>query len=123
MAILGMSVMSINNILAGPILFLFFWALWYFSKGTWMGFGDAKLALAIGLTLGFSRGITATILGFWIGAITGIVLMILSRSKWLRQKIGMKSEVPFGPFLIIGFFLSLFLNLDLVWMSGLFAFY
>ncbi len=119
---LGFTSFTVMNLLAGPILFLFFWALWYFSKGTWMGFGDAKLALAMGLTLGFSRGITAVILGFWIGAIAGIALMLLSRSKKLSHRFGLKSEIPFGPFLIIGFFLALFLNLDIVWMSGLLAF-
>jgi leader peptidase (prepilin peptidase) / N-methyltransferase len=122
MSVVGINAFSVANLLAGPVLFLFFWALWYFSKGTWMGFGDAKLALAIGLTLGFSRGITAIILGFWIGALVGIVLMALSKSKKLKHAYGMKSEVPFGPFLVLGFFLSLFMNLDLVWMSGLFAF-
>lgn len=121
-AVLGITSFTIGNLLAGPMLFLFFWALWFFSKGTWMGFGDAKLALAMGLTLGFSRGITAVILGFWIGAIIGIGLLAASRSKWIKGTYGMKSEIPFGPFLIIGFFLSLFFNLDLVWMSGLFAF-
>jgi leader peptidase (prepilin peptidase)/N-methyltransferase len=109
------------DILAGPILFTFFWALWYFSRGTWMGFGDAKLALAIGLTLGFSQGITAIVLGFWIGAIYGVAMIVLSKLDFFKKKIGMRTEVPFGPFLILGFFLSLFWNLDLMWMAHLFV--
>ncbi|MEN9647625.1 MAG: hypothetical protein RLY57_429 [Candidatus Parcubacteria bacterium] len=119
---MGISSLSLLNIIAGPLFFIFFWSLWYFSKGTWMGGGDAKIGLAIGLTLGFSRGITAITLGFWIGAVYGIVLMILSRSKYLSKHIGLRTEVPFGPFLVLGFFLALLCNLDLVWMSGLFAF-
>jgi leader peptidase (prepilin peptidase)/N-methyltransferase len=118
----GFGNVSVLDIFAGPILFLFFGSLWYFSNGTAMGFGDAKLGLAMGLTLGFSRGIASVILGFWIGAAIGIILMILSKFRRIHSKIGFRTEVPFGPFLIIGFFLSLFLNLDLVWMSGLFAF-
>jgi leader peptidase (prepilin peptidase)/N-methyltransferase len=121
-AYLGITTLSLGNLAAGPILFIFFWSLWYFSKGTWMGFGDAKLALAIGLTLGLTRGVTAIILGFWIGAVVGLVLMVLSRSRWIRGRFGMRTEVPFGPFLIIGFFLSLFFGLDLVWMNNVFAF-
>jgi leader peptidase (prepilin peptidase)/N-methyltransferase len=119
---MGISSLSLLNILAGPLFFVFFWSLWYFSKGTWMGGGDAKIGLAIGLTLGFSRGITAITLGFWIGAVYGLVLMTLSRSRYISKRVGLRTEVPFGPFLIIGFFLALLCNLDLVWMSGLFAF-
>ena len=104
---LGVTQISVLDLLAGPILFVFFWALWFFSKGSWMGFGDAKLALAMGLVLGLSRGLTAVVMGFWIGALYGILLM-------LCKKAGMKSEVPFGPFLIIGFFLALFLNFDIM---------
>lgn len=118
---MGISSLSLLNILAGPLLFLFFWSLWYFSDGTWMGGGDAKIGLAIGLTLGFSRGITAITLGFWIGAVYGVVLMALSRSRYVSKRVGLRTEVPFGPFLIMGFFLALLCNLDLVWMSGLFA--
>lgn len=118
---MGVSSLSLLNVMAGPLFFLFFWSLWYFSKGTWMGGGDAKIGLAIGLTLGFSRGITAITLGFWIGAIYGLIMMMLSRSKYVSKHVGLRTEVPFGPFLVIAFFLALLCNLDLMWMSGLFA--
>lgn len=117
--------LSLINILAGPLFFVFFWSLWYFSKGTWMGGGDAKIGLAIGLTLGFSQGITAIIIGFWAGAAYGLLLIALSQSQYVSKyigPIGLRSAVPFGPFLVLGFFLALFCSLDLVWMSELFAF-
>jgi leader peptidase (prepilin peptidase) / N-methyltransferase len=79
----------------------FFFLLWFFSKGKAMGFGDVKLAFLIGLLMGFPNVIAGLFLSFLLGAIIGLALMVL-------KKKGMKSEIPFGPFLITGTFLAVF---------------
>ena len=92
-------------ILSGPIIASPFALLWLVSRGRWMGFGDAKLALAIGWLLGLSQAFSALILAFWIGAIVGLLLVFLSKMTLLSQKFKnftIKSEIPFAPFLIIG---------------------
>ena len=86
---------SIWELLAGPILFLPFFLLWWLSRGRWMGLGDGKLALAMGWLLGLSGGIAAVLLAFWAGLIASIALLVASR------KLTMKSEIPFAPFLIL----------------------
>ncbi|MDO8572199.1 MAG: prepilin peptidase [bacterium] len=104
------------DLLAGPLFALPFAALWYFSQGRWMGLGDAKLALGIGWFLGLIKGGSAIILGFWMGAIVGLMLVVLSKlsfAKRFRSKFGMKSEIPFGPFLILGTILIFFFNINL----------
>ncbi|MDO8600535.1 MAG: A24 family peptidase [bacterium] len=88
------------DFLATFVAFVFFGSLWYFSGGRAMGFGDVKLAPALVLFLGASKGVLAMFLSFWIGAIVGIVLM-------LGKKAGWKSEIPFGPFLALGAFVAL----------------
>jgi prepilin signal peptidase PulO-like enzyme (type II secretory pathway) len=113
----GIDTISILNLLGGLIIFTFFWFLWFVSQGTWMGFGDAKLGLAIGWILGFSAGITAIMVGFWLGAIVGI-LMIIWNKLVTKSGLSMKSEVPFAPFLLIGFALAFFLQLDLMWIAS-----
>lgn len=95
---------NVWDLLAGPILFLPFFLIWFFSRGRMMGLGDGKLALGIGWLLGLAKGGTAIILGFWIGAVISIFLLILSK---LGLSLGgkpltIKSEVPFAPFLILG---------------------
>jgi leader peptidase (prepilin peptidase) / N-methyltransferase len=117
---LGVTKYSLLNILAGPILFSVFGLIWFFSKGRAMGFGDAKLALAIGLLLGFSAGVTSIVLSFWVGAIFGVSLILISKLHH-NKDFGLKTAIPFGPFLIIGFLLSFFFKLDIVWMSNLFV--
>ena len=86
---------------------LFFFLIWFFSKGTAMGFGDVKLALLIGLLLGFPNTIVALFLGFLLGAIIGSVMILL-------KKKGLKSEVPFAPFLVAGTVISFFFGNNIV---------
>lgn len=79
----------------------FFLAIVLVSRGKWMGVGDIKLAFLMGLILGWPNILVALFLAFSIGAIIGVGLIVL-------KKKGLKSEVPFGPFLITGTFLALF---------------
>jgi leader peptidase (prepilin peptidase)/N-methyltransferase len=94
-----------KSFLAGIALFAFFGALWLFSKGRWMGLGDAKLALGIPWLLDFCGGIWAFAFSFWVGALAGIILMILAKNRY-----SMKSKIPFGPFLALGALLAFSLN-------------
>lgn len=78
------------------LLFSFFFAcLWFFSRGTWMGFGDAKLTLAVSLILGWPASLAAFLFSFWIGGALGGVLLALRR-------LSMKNTIPFGPFILLG---------------------
>ncbi len=89
-----------TNLIAGPVLFLPFFLLWYFSKGAWIGFGDAKLALGIGWFLGLTLGGSAIVYAFWIGAIFSVGVLIAEKHA------NMKTEIPFAPFLILGTLLA-----------------
>ena len=110
------------NLLAGIIISLPFFLLWLVSRGAWMGFGDVKLALGIGFLLGIPSGIYAIVLAFWIGGLVGIILLSLSAiSKKavnnnqlliLGKRFTIKSEIPFGPFLILGTFLAFMFEWD-----------
>ena len=75
------------------MLFLFF-IVWV-TRGRGMGGGDIRLGLLVGLVNGFPYNLLAVFLGFFIGAVVSIGL-VLTRKKTL------KSVVPFGPFLILG---------------------
>ncbi len=78
-----------------------------------MGFGDAKLGLSIGLLLGAAHGFSGIVLSFWLGAAASLFLI---RSK----KFTIKSEVPFAPFIILGAWLALVFDLDLLYVTQLF---
>jgi prepilin signal peptidase PulO-like enzyme (type II secretory pathway) len=84
-----------------------------------MGLGDPKLVLGIGWFLGPVLGLSAVILAFWIGAGYGLILMALSKFHWHGIEIDRKTEVPFAPFLILGFLLVFFFSFDILGLSFL----
>lgn len=105
----------IDHLVAGIALGAPFALLWLFSRGRLMGFGDAKLALGIGFLLGISSGIAAIMLAFWIGAVVGVILLLLP-----RRARTMKSELPFAPFLVIGAALAFFCHINLAVLARFF---
>lgn len=91
----------LNSLVGALIGLLPFLLIFLISRGKWIGFGDVKLGLLMGLFLGWPNIILALFLSVFLGAIMGIGLMLLGKKKF-------SSEIPFGPFLITGTFMSLF---------------
>jgi prepilin signal peptidase PulO-like enzyme (type II secretory pathway) len=110
------------DLAAGPLLALPFALLWLVSKGRWIGLGDAKLVLGLGAMLGFIYGISGIMLAFWIGAAFSVVLICIQKiaPKISKHKLGMKSEIPFGPFLILGALIILFLQIDFLSLKDIY---
>jgi leader peptidase (prepilin peptidase)/N-methyltransferase len=88
--------------IAGAVLWVFYFVL-RVIKPQGMGYGDVKLAGVLGMYLGwFGWGEVAlgTFLGFAIGGVAGIALMVAGRA-------GRKTQIPFGPYMIAGAWLGL----------------
>ena len=79
-----------------------------------MGLGDGKLALGIGWFLGIAGGISAVLLSFWIGAVVAVGVMGYQRLFQRGKRLTMKSEIPFGPFLILGLVIVFFCDFNLL---------
>ncbi len=110
---LGASLASPSALIAGMAAAGFFFALHALSRGQWMGFGDVKLALLMGLMLGFPRIVVALFFAFVAGAAFSLPLVWAQKKQW-------KSEVPFGPFLVAGTFVALFWGENIAnWYLGL----
>jgi prepilin signal peptidase PulO-like enzyme (type II secretory pathway) len=110
------------NLLSGPVLALPFALLWYFSKGKWIGFGDAKIALGMGWFLGLAGGVSAVALGFWIGAVVSIFLLLVSKYGKSKIKITRNTEIPFAPFLLIGLAVVFLFNFDFFYINQLMSY-
>ena len=93
---------------------LFFLTIYFSTRKKGLGFGDVEIAFFMGLFLGFPNIIVALFLAFFSGALVGIVLMIFKKKT-------LKSELPFGPFLVTATLFSLFFGQPLIdFYSGLF---
>jgi len=76
--------------LAGSVIF----------KKEAMGGGDVKLAAMIGAFLGWKFIIVSLFLGFFLGALAGILLIVMK----IKSR---EDAVPFGPFIVLGSFITL----------------
>ena len=74
-----------------------FYLLYQVSDGKWIGGGDVKLGFVMGLYVGALNAFVALVLAFYSATLFILPLMI-------TKKLTRKSKVPFGPFLILGFY-------------------
>jgi len=77
----------------------FYYALYVLSRQKWVGLGDVKLGIFIGLALGWQAALVSVFLANLIGCL--VVVPGLVSGKLRRN-----SQVPFGPFLIVGFIVA-----------------
>lgn len=88
----------------------FFLLQFIISKGRWIGGGDIRLGVLMGMILGWQSTLVALMLAYMSGALVGVGLLVLKKKS-------MQSEVPFGTFLTIGTLLAL------LWGEQLFVWY
>jgi leader peptidase (prepilin peptidase)/N-methyltransferase len=86
-------------------------AIWFFSKGAWVGFGDVKLGLALGLLLMDWR---LAFLALFLANLLGTLIVL---PGLITKKMNRQTQVPFGPLLIAGFAIALFAG---QWLIGLY---
>ncbi|MDQ3915258.1 MAG: prepilin peptidase [Actinomycetota bacterium] len=94
----------------GGLLFLVSFAGEIVYKKTAMGLGDVKLAFVLGTFLGYARLALvpmAMFMAFLSGAVIGVVVIKVAGGD-------RRTEVPFGPFLVLGTVLALFAGEPLV---------
>lgn len=85
-----------EHFLAGFISSLFLLLIFLVTKGKGMGLGDVKLTYLLGFLLGLEFLLSFYLVAFLTGAFVGIILILVKKAKFGQ-------EIPFGPFLIVGF--------------------
>lgn len=83
------------------------------SRGQWVGLGDVKLGIGLGLLLfNWQLAFIALFLANFIGCLIVIPLMMVKKLK-------RTSRIPFGPLLIVGTILAWFIGAPLLaWYTG-----
>jgi prepilin signal peptidase PulO-like enzyme (type II secretory pathway) len=93
----------------------FFLLQFIVSRGRWIGGGDIRLGLLLGLVTGsYELLILAILLTYCIGSIIGLGLVAIGRKHW-------GSKVPLGVFLAPALVVTIFFGKAIVnWYSGLY---
>ena len=87
-----------------------FLTLFLVSRGKWLGFGDVKFGILVGIIGGFKGAITIFLLTFFSAALVGIILLLFCGAK-LKTKIPLASFMSAATLFVI---LSKFNFLDFI---------
>ncbi len=91
----------LNLLLAGAAGGGFFLIQFLVSKGRWIGGGDIRVGLLLGLALGWPQAGVALFIAYLLGSLVGLGLIASGRKKWSQA-------VPLGTFLSIAAIITLF---------------
>lgn len=92
----------VQMLLVGLAAAGFFGLQYLLTRGKGLGLGDVRIGLLIGVALGSLASLLVALLAsYLIGVIISMILLFSKKKK-------MKSQIPLGPFLVMGTLLALF---------------
>lgn len=95
------------------LFFIVLYLMWFFSKGTWLGLGDAKLMALVGLVFGWRGAAFIFYTAIVIGGIIGLVL-------YLSRRANLKTKLPLGTYICLAGGFYIFQGL---WLADKLKFY
>jgi len=109
---LGYSIWSM--LLAALVGGGFFWLQFIISRGRWIGGGDIRLGVLMGILLAWPQILTALFIAYILGSAISIFLLLRQRRDW-------GDKVPFGTFLTLATLLTMLYHGQLInWYWSLF---
>lgn len=101
---------ALNLLVAAVVGGGFFFFQYVISHGRWIGGGDIRLGVFMGIALGWPIVLVALILAYFSGSVISLGLLAFGKKKW-------SSPVPFGTFLSAAAIIAL------LWGDKIFAWY
>ncbi len=80
----------------------FFLAQYLLSRGKWIGGGDIRLGILMGVILGWPNIVLGLFLAYIIGAVFSLIMVTVKKQS-IRGV-----ETPFGTYLVLGTFIAMF---------------
>jgi len=114
----GAAILFVANILLGQLLWYdmligaataggFFLLQYVVSRGKWIGGGDIRIGILMGIILGWQLTLLALWLAYVGGAMVAIVLLLAKKKKRL-------DEIAFGTYLSVASFVALMWGSEIV---------
>ncbi len=113
-----LSIPLFSWIIASLLVFTFFFLQIVVSGGKWMGGGDLRIAVFMGLILWMEKIIYGILATYILGSFVGIGIVIFQKIKYPHKKVN--TMIPFWPFLGLATFLTLFYTPEI---QKIFSFY
>lgn len=89
----------LQPVLGAAILYALFRGLFEVSKGAWLGYGDVRLVVALGLLAG------TPLRAFMLLFFASLIGTFAALPGLLTKRTTMTAQIPFGPYLIAGLLL------------------
>ncbi len=102
-----------NLLLAAVVGGGFFFVQYFISQSKWIGGGDIRLGIFMGVLLGWPKIVLALALAYVVGALASVFLI------WTKKST-LKSETPFGTYLVFATFIAMYWGEGIIqWYLGL----
>lgn len=88
-----------SSLIAAGIATVFFGGQWLLSRGRWIGIGDLRIGIFMGLFLGWMHLLFAILSGYIFGSFISIILLASGSAN-------RETALPLGPFLVVGTMLA-----------------
>lgn len=98
----------VQAVLGAAVIAGLFGGLYVVSKGNWIGFGDVKLSLVLGLLAGTPGG------AFLVIFLASIIGTLASLPLLLQGKHSLKKQIPFGPALLLATFIVVLFGAQII---------
>lgn len=96
-----------GGLLAAALASGFFFLQYMLSKGRWIGFGDVKFGLLLGLIAGWPQILTVLFFAYIFGAVAGLILIAAGKKT-------LSSKLPLGTFLAFSGIFSMVVGQNLM---------
>jgi prepilin signal peptidase PulO-like enzyme (type II secretory pathway) len=105
---------TLKSMLLGVVVGAGFFLLQYLiSKGTWIGGGDIRFGIFMGVVLGWPHILLGILIAYVLGGIGGTLLLV-------TKKRALASEIAFGTYLSIGTAVTMLWGSEIIsWYLGL----
>lgn len=91
----------VDMLIGAGIVGGFFALLFFISKGKWMGGGDMRIGIFMGVALGWQLALLALWFAYIVGAVISLILIVFKKKS-------LADETPFGTYLSLSTFVVLF---------------
>ncbi|MBU1613319.1 prepilin peptidase [Patescibacteria group bacterium] len=85
----------------------FFLLQFLVSKGRWIGGGDVRMGVMMGVWVGWPAVLVALLAAYVLGGVVGAALLIAGKKK-------IQSQIPFGTFLSVGTVIAIYYGDEIV---------